>query len=133
MLQSFQHYFGITVKIRKNRIFHNYVMMLTTCSFPVNFTLKNYRSKLNFEKKKFSIPESGLRFDLKIDKRPFWDVRRNFFFLWKNKLTIVFFGVKFTRDYRNVAIIPSLFRNHSQNSIKPIFSSFFLLLTVITK
>ena len=37
-----------------------------------------------------------------------------FFFLWKKKLTIVFFGVKFTGDYRNVAIFPSLFRDHRQ-------------------
>ena len=44
-----------------------------------------------------------------------------------------FFGVKFTGDYRSVAIIPSLFRDHSQNSKNPNFSSFFLLLTVITK
>ena len=44
-----------------------------------------------------------------------------------------FFGVKCTGDYRNVAIIPTLFRDHSQNSKKPNFSSFFLLLTVISK
>ena len=44
-----------------------------------------------------------------------------------------FFGVKFTGDYRNVAIIPTLFRIHSQNLKKPNFSSFFLLLTVIPK
>ena len=56
-----------------------------------------------------------------------------FFFLWKKKLTIGFFGVKFTRDYRNVAIISTLFRDHSQNSKKSNFSSFFLLLTVIPK
>ena len=48
-----------------------------------------------------------------------------FFFLWKKKLIIVFFGVKFTGDYRNVAIISTLFRDHSQNSEKPNFSSFF--------
>ena len=89
-------------------------MIPTTWQFPVNFTLKNYTNKSNFEKKKFSIPERGLRFDLKIDKRPFWDVGRNFFSLWKKKFTIRFFGVKFTGDYRNVAIIPSLFRNHRQ-------------------
>ena len=85
MLQLFQHYFGITVKIRKNGIFHgffdfsrwsrnNYVMIPTTWLFPVNFTPKNYTSKLNFEKKKISIPERGLRFGLKIGKRSFWDV-----------------------------------------------------------
>ena len=145
MLQSFQHYFGITVKIRKIRIFHrffyfwpwsrnNYVMIPTTSWFPVNFTPKNYTIKLNFEKKKFSIPERGLRFGFKIGKRPFWDVGRNFFFfLWKKKLITVFIGVEFTGDYRDVAIISTLFRDHSQNSKNPNFSSFFLLLTVITK
>ena len=144
MWQSFQHYFGITVKIRKNRIVHrffdfspwsrnNYVMIRTTWLFPVNFTLKNYTSKLNCEKKKFSISVRGLRFGFKIGKRPFSDVARNFFFLWKKKLIIVFFGVKFTGDYRNVAIIPSLFRNHRQKSKKPNFRSFLLLLTVIPK
>ena len=44
---------------------------------------KNDTSKLNFEKKKFSIPERGLRFGLKIEKRPFCDVGRNFFFCVK--------------------------------------------------
>ena len=57
---------------------------------PGNFYRKKLY-KLNFEKKKFSIPERGLRFGLKIGKRPFWDVGRNFFFLWKKKLIIVFF------------------------------------------
>ena len=89
----------------------------------MNFTLKNYTSKLNFGNKKFSIPERGLRFDLKIDKRPFWDVGRNFFFFVGKKVDHSLFGVKFTGDYRNVAIIPSLFRNHSQKSKN--FLSFF--------
>ena len=144
MLQSFQHYIGMTVKIRKNRIFHrcfdfspwsrnNYVMILTTWEFPVNFIPKNYTSKLNFEKKKFSIPERGLRFGLKIAKTTILGCRTEFFFLWKIKLTIVFFGVKFTGDYRNFAIISTLFRYHSQNSKHPNFWSFFLLLTVIPK
>ena len=44
-----------------------------------------------------------------------------------------FFGVKFTEDYRSVAIIPTLFRHHIQNLKKPNFSLFFLLLTVIPK
>ena len=43
------------------------------------------------------------------------------------------YGVKFTGDYRNVAIILTLFRDHSQNSKKPNFSSFFRLFTVIPK
>ena len=144
MLQLFQHYSGITDKRWKNRFFHsfsdfwpwsrnNYVMIPTTWEFPVNFTLKNYTSKLNFEKKKFSITERGLRFDLKIDKRPFWDVGRNFFFLLKKKLIVAFFGMKFTGDSRNVAIISKLFRDHTQNSKKPNCSSFFRLFTVIPK
>ena len=41
------------------------------------------------------------------------------------------FGVKFTGDYRSIAIIPTLFREHRQKSKKPNFSSFFRLLTVI--
>ena len=43
------------------------------------------------------------------------------------------FGVKFTGDYRSIAIIPILFRDHRQKSKKPNFSSFFRLLTVIPK
>ena len=89
----------------------------------MNFTVKNYTSKLNFEKKKFSIPERGLRFDLKIDKRPFWDFGRNFFFFVEKKVDHSLFGVKFTEYYRNVASIPSLLRNHSQKSKN--FLSFF--------
>ena len=45
----------------------------------------------------------------------------------------MFFGVEFTGDYRDVAIISTLFRAHSQNSKKPNFSSFFRRLTVIPK
>ena len=40
---------------------------------PGNFYRKKLY-KLNFEKKKFSIPERGLRFSRKIGKRPFRDV-----------------------------------------------------------
>ena len=79
-----------------------------------------------------TIPERGFRFDRKIGKRPFWDFGRNFFFFWKKKLIIVFFGLEFTGDYRDVSIIPTLFRDR-QKSKKPIFSSFFLVLTVIAK
>ena len=97
ILQSFQHYFGITVKVRKIRIFHrffyfwpwsrnHYVMIPTTWSFPVNFTPKNYSSKLNFEKKKLSIPESGLRFGLKIAKTTILGCRTEFFFFVENKV-----------------------------------------------
>ena len=44
-----------------------------------------------------------------------------FFFLGK-KLFIVFFGVEFTGDYRDVEIIPTLLRDHRQKSRKPNFS-----------
>ena len=54
-------------------------------------------------------------------------------FFCGKKLIIVFFTVKFTGDYRDVAIISTLFRDHSQKSKKPNFSSFFLLLIVIPK
>ena len=91
MLPSFQHYFGIKVKIRKNRISHrffdfspwsrnNYVMILTTWQLPVNFTPKNCTSKLNFEKKKLSNPGRGLRFGLKIAKTTILVWRTEFFF-----------------------------------------------------
>ena len=70
-------------------------------------------SKLNFEKKKISIPERGLRFGLKIGKRPFGMSEGIFFFFWKKKLIVVFFGVKFTGVYRNVAITSTLFRDLS--------------------
>ena len=63
MLLLFQHHFGITDKSRKSRFFHRFsyfwpwsrnndVMIQTTWYFPVNFTPKNYASKLNFKKKK---------------------------------------------------------------------------------
>ena len=103
ILQSFRHYFGITVKIRKIRIFHrffyfwpwsrnNYVMIPTTWSLPVNFTPKNYSSKLNFQKKKFRFPKVVSGSVSKSRKRPFWDVRRNFFFLEKKVDYGVFLG-----------------------------------------
>ena len=55
------------------------------------------------------------------------------FFFVEKKLFVVFFGVKFTEDYRNVTIIPILFRDHRQKSEKSNFSSFFQRLTVIPK
>ena len=48
-----------------------------------------------------------------------------FFFFFKKKLTIGFFGVKFTADYRDVAKISSLFPDHIQNSKNPNFLIFF--------
>ena len=143
ILQSFQHDFGITVKIRKIRIFYrffyfwpwsrnNYVMIPTTWQFPVIFTPKKYTSKLIFEKKNFRFPKgvSGSVSNSENDHFGMWD--RIFFFCGK-KLIIVFFGVKFTGDYCNVAIISTLFRDHSQNSKKPNFSSLFRLFTVMAK
>ena len=82
--------------------------------------------------KKFSIPERGLSFDLKIGKRPVCDVGRKFFFVEK-KVDRLFFEVKFTGDYSNVATVPTLFRDHRQKSKKTNFLLFFLLLTVILK
>ena len=135
MLQLFQQYSGITDKSRKNRIFHrffdvwpwsrnNYVMISTTCLFPVNFTLKNYTSTLNFEKKIFD-SRKGFQVRSQNRKTTILGCRTEFFFCGKKKLITVFFGVKFTGDYRDVAIISSLFRDHSQNSKKPNFSLFF--------
>ena len=143
MLQSFQHYFGITVKTRKNRIFHrffdfwpwfrnNYVIIPTTLWFPVNFTPKNFTSKLNFEKKKCRF-RKGVSGSISKSIRDHLGMSDGIFFFLVKKLTIVFFRVKFTGDYRNVAIIPSLFRDHKQKSKKSNFSSFFQLLTVIPK
>ena len=100
---------------------------------PGEFDIKKLYEWVKFEKKEISIPERGLRFGLKIAKTTIFRCRTELFFLWKKKLIIVFFGVKFTGDYRNVAIIPSLFRNHKQKSKKPNFRSFFPLLTVIPK
>ena len=87
---------------------------------------KNYTNKLNFKKKKFPLLKvvSG---SVSKSENVHFGMSEGFFFLWEKKLSIVFFEVKFTGDYRNVAIISTLFRDHSQNSKKPNFSSFFLL------
>ena len=47
------------------------------------------------------------------------------FFFCGKKLIIVFFRVKYTGDYGDVAIISPLFRDHSEKWKKPNFSSFF--------
>ena len=86
-------------------------MIPTTWGFPVNFTPKNGTSNLNFEKKKFSIPERGSVSKLENDH--FGMLDGIFFFFVKKKLIILFFGVKFTGVYRNVAITLTLFRDHS--------------------
>ena len=93
---------------------------------------QNYTSKLNFKKKKFPFVK-GVSGSVSKSENDHFGMSDGFFFLWEKKLTIVSFEVKFTGDYRNVAIISTLFRDHGQNSKKPNFSSFFLLLTVIPK
>ena len=143
-LQLFQHYLGITRKSRKNRIFHcffdflpwsrnNYVMIPTTWLFPVNFTIQNYTSKLNFEKNKNFVPRKASQVRSQNRKTTDLGCRTEFFFCEKKKFIIVFFGVKFNGYYRNVTIFPILFRDHRQTSKKPNLSSFFRLLTVILK
>ena len=72
-------------------------MIPTTLQYPVNFTPKNYTSKLNIKEKKISIRERGLRFGRKIGKRPFWNVWRIFFFLEKNVHHNVFRGEIYRR------------------------------------
>ena len=68
-------------------------------------------------KKKISIPERGLRFGPKIAKTTILGVPdRHFFFFVEKKVDCAFFGVKFTGDYDNDAVIPYLFRNHGQKS-----------------
>ena len=79
-------------------------------------------SKLNFEKKNFRFPKGVSGSVSKSENDHFGMSAGIFFFSWKKKLIVVFFGVKFTGDYRNVAIISTLFRDHSQNSKKPNFS-----------
>ena len=59
----------------------------------VNFTPKNGTSKLNFEKKKLSIPERGLRFGLKIAKTTILGCLTEFFFFLEKKVDhSVFWG-----------------------------------------
>ena len=90
-------------------------------------------SKLNFEKKKFRFPKGFSDAVSKSENEHLGMSDGIFFFFWKKKWIIVFFGVEFTGDYRNVAIILTLFRDLSQNSKKPNFSSFFRLYTMIPK
>ena len=112
---------------------NNHVMIPTTCLFPVNVTLKNYKSKLNFMKKKFFDSQKGSQVWSQNRKTTDLGCRTEFVFLCKKKFIIIFFGVKFTGDYGNVAIIPTLFRDHRQKSKKPNFSLLFRLLTVFPK
>ena len=98
----------------------------------MKFTPKNYTSKLNFEKKKFGSPK-GVSGSVVKSENDHFGMSDGIFFFLENKLIIVFVGVKFTGDYRDLAIISTLFRYHSQNSKNPNFLSFFLLLNVIRK
>ena len=87
---------------------------------------KNYTNKLNFKKKKNQFLK-GVSGSVLKSEDDHCGMSDGFFFLCEKKLSIVFFEVKFTGDYRNVAIISTLFRDHSQNSKIPNFSSCFLL------
>ena len=69
-------------------------------------------SKLNFEKKNVRFPKGVSGSVSKSENDHFGMSDGIFFFLFKRKFIIVFFGVKFTGDYRNVAIISTLFRDH---------------------
>ena len=81
---------------------------------PGKFHPKNYTSKLNFEKKKFRFPKGASGSVSKSENANFgMSEGIFFFFVWKKKLIIVFFGVKFTGVYRNVAITSTLFRDHN--------------------
>ena len=93
---------------------------------------KNYTSKFNFKKKKFPFLK-GVSGSFSKSENDHFGMSDEIFFFLEKKLIIVFFGVEVTGDYRDVAMIPTLFRVHRQKSKKPIFSSFFLLLTVIPK
>ena len=73
----------------------------------MNCTPKNCRSKLNLLKKKFSISERGLRFDLKIAKTTTLGVSdRNFFFCGKE---VDCSSVSWSEIYRGLL----WFHNHS--------------------
>ena len=98
----------------------------------MNFTAKNNTSKLNFKKINFRFPK-GVSGSVVKSENDHFGVSDGFFFFLEKQLVIVFFGVEFTGDYSDFPIIPTLFRDHRRMSEKPIFSCFFLLLTVIPK
>ena len=87
---------------------------------------KNYTSKLNFKKKKFPFLK-GVSCSFSKSENDYFRMSDEIFFFLEKKLIIVFFGVEFTGDYRDVSMIPTLLRVHRQKSEKPNFSSFFLL------
>ena len=90
-------------------------------------------SKLNLKKKKFRFRKGVSGSVSKSENDHFGMSDGIFFFFLEKKLFLVFFGVDITGDYRDVAIIPTLFRDHRQKSRKPNFSSFFRRFTVIPK
>ena len=87
---------------------------------PGKFHPKKLYEQVKFKNKRFRFPKGLSGSD-------------GIFFFLDKKLIIVCFGVKFTGDYRNVAIIPILLRDHRQKSRKPNCSSFYRRLTVIPK
>ena len=99
----------------------------------VNFTRKKCRSKSNLLKKKCSISDQVQVRSQNRQNDHFGGVGQTHFFSLKKKLIMVFFGVKFTSDYYDFAIISNLNLDQSQKSKKPIFLSFFRLLTVVPK
>ena len=90
---------------------------------PGKFHPKKLYEKVKFWEKKIFNSRKASQVPSKNRKTTILGCRPLFFFFFlKKKLIIVFFGVKFTRDYRNVAIIPILCRGHRQKSRKPNFS-----------
>ena len=69
--------------------------------------------KLNFEKKNYRFPKRASDLVSKSENDHFGMSDGIFFVVFKRKFIMAFFGVKFTGDYRNVAIIPTLFRDHN--------------------
>ena len=68
-------------------------------------------SKLNFQKQYFRFPKGFSDAVSKSENDHFGMSDEIFFFFWKKTSIIVFFGVEFTGDYRNVALILTLFRD----------------------
>ena len=67
-------------------------MIPTTWKFPVNFTLKNYTSKLNFEKKNFRFPKGVSGSVSKSENDHFGMSDEIFFFFEKKVDQSVFWG-----------------------------------------
>ena len=86
-------------------------------------------SKLNLKKKKFSIPERGRRFGLKIGKRPFWNVGRNFFFVEKKVDRSVFWG----EIYWRLPLCFNHFINISVSQSKVEKTEFFIVFSTVDR